>query len=445
MSAANDKLASRILWSLVIGLVLGLIARGIMAASPASGDSFRWFATQICDPLGQVFLRLLFFVVVPLVFSSLALGVAQLGSLDKLGPMAGRTFALFGLNMAVGVALGLLMMNVLNPGGRINPDAKKSIIEQYAGDAAKFQERAVEQKKQSFDLMTVVNMFMPKNLLKSVVEFDVLPLILFALLVGAAATQLDAALQPKVVTGLQIMADLMTRIVHYALQIGPIAVPAMIFSVVVRFGTDVLQALIVFVLGVLFVMLLHLFGSMSLMLKIFTRRSPRIFFRAISSVIVTAFSTSSSNATLPTSIQVAKEQLGVSPSVAGFVLPLGATMNMSGTALYEGCVVLFIAQVYGVELALTQQLILLLLAVLSAVAVAGIPGGSLPLIIGLMMNFGIPPEGIALILGTDRILDMSRTVLNVAADLATACIVEEQMGGATLAASPGEANAGSHG
>jgi DAACS family dicarboxylate/amino acid:cation (Na+ or H+) symporter len=428
MSASNDKLATRILWALAIGLGFGLIARGIIAVMPDTTASFRWFATEICDPLGQVFLRLLFFVVVPLVFSSLALGVAQLGSLDKLGPMAARTFGLFGLNMAVGVALGLLMMNILNPGGRIDPGVKQDIIKQYAGDAAKFQERAVEQKQQRFDLMVVVNMFMPKNLLRSIVDFDVLPLILFALLVGAAATQLGPTAHQSTVHGLQIMADLMTRIVHYALLLAPIAVPAMIFSVVVRFGVDVLQALIVFVLGVLFVMLLHLFGSMSLMLKIFSKRSPRVFFRAIRTVIVTAFSTSSSNATLPTSIQVAKEQLGVSPSVAGFVLPLGATMNMSGTALYEGCVVLFIAQVYGVELALTQQLVLLLLAVLSAVAVAGIPGGSLPLIIGLMMNFGIPPEGIALILGTDRILDMSRTVLNVAADLATACIVEEQMG-----------------
>ncbi len=317
MSASNDKLATRILWALVVGLVLGLIARGIIATAPDTAASFRWFASEICDPLGQVFLRLLFFVVVPLVFSSLALGVAQLGSLDKLGPMAARTFGLFGLNMAVGVALGLLMMNILNPGGRIDPVVKQDIIKQYAGDAAKFQERAVEQKKQSFDLMVVVNMFMPKNLLKSVVEFDVLPLILFALLVGAAATQLSPAAQQSTVNFLQITADLMTRIVHYALLLAPIAVPAMIFSVVVRFGVDVLQALLVFVLGVLFVMLLHLFGSMSLMLKIFSKRSPLVFFRAIRTVIVTAFSTSSSNATLPTSIQVAKEQLGVSPASPG--------------------------------------------------------------------------------------------------------------------------------
>jgi dicarboxylate/amino acid:cation (Na+ or H+) symporter, DAACS family len=180
--------------------------------------------------------------------------------------------------------------------------------------------------------------------------------------------------------------------------------------------------------GVLGVMLLHLFGTMSLLLRLLSRRKPLEFFAAIRTILVTAFSTSSSNATLPTTIQVSRENLGISASTAGFVLPLGATMNMSGTALYEGCVVLFIAQVYGVPLALGQQVTLLFLSVLSAVAVAGIPGGSLPLIIGLLVNFGIPAEGIALILGTDRILDMARTTLNVAADVVTACIVDERSG-----------------
>jgi Na+/H+-dicarboxylate symporter len=190
--------------------------------------------------------------------------------------------------------------------------------------------------------------------------------------------------------------------------------------------------------------LIHLFGTMSLLLKLFTKRSPREFFRAIRAILVTAFSTSSSNATLPTSIQVTRENLGVSASTAGFVLPLGATMNMSGTSLYEGCVVLFIAQVYGIDLSVGQQVTLLSLAVLSAVAVAGIPGGSLPLIVGLLATFGIPPEGIALILGTDRLLDMARTVLNVAADVVTACIVDERVnpsarGQETLSATSGKA------
>jgi DAACS family dicarboxylate/amino acid:cation (Na+ or H+) symporter len=274
--------------------------------------------------------------------------------------------------------------------------------------------------QKGFSLNTVVEMFMPRNLLKDAVEFQPLPLILFALLVGAAGTQLKEEHRLRLQNGLEIVVELMTRIVHYALSLAPYAVPALIFSVVIKFGMEFLQSLFLFVATVLVGILIHLFGTMSLLLKLLTKRSPREFFRAIRAILITAFSTSSSNATLPTSIQVTRENLGVSASTAGFVLPLGATMNMSGTALYEGCVVLFIAQVYCIDLSLVQQVTLLSLAVLSAVAVAGIPGGSLPLIVGLLATFGIPPEGIALILGTDRLLDMARTVLNVAADVVTA-------------------------
>ncbi|HSH94605.1 MAG TPA: cation:dicarboxylase symporter family transporter, partial [Roseimicrobium sp.] len=169
-----------------------------------------------------------------------------------------------------------------------------------------------------------------------------------------------------------------------------------------------------------------------------SKRSPRDFFRATRTILITAFSTSSSNATLPTTIEVSQKQLGISAPTAGFVLPLGATMNMSGTALYEGCVVLFIAQAYGVDLTLSSQIVLLLLTVLSAVAVAGIPGASLPLIVGLLVNFNIPPEGIALILGVDRLLDMARTVLNVGADVVTACIIDDHLPD-SVAGNPGKA------
>jgi DAACS family dicarboxylate/amino acid:cation (Na+ or H+) symporter len=223
------------------------------------------------------------------------------------------------------------------------------------------------------------------------------------------------------------VAELMTRIVHYALLLAPYAVPAMVFSVIVKAGLSVIWALLVFVLACLGVMAIHLFGTMSLWLKLFTRRSPIRFFGDIRTVLITAFSTSSSSATLPTSLQVAQNDLKLSPSTAGFVLPLGATMNMSGTALYEGCVVLFIAQIFGVDLSLSKQITLLVLAVLSAVAVAGIPGGSLPLIAGLLITFGVPPEGLAIILGVDRVLDMARTVVNVGADVVTATIVDGQI------------------
>ncbi len=219
----------------------------------------------------------------------------------------------------------------------------------------------------------------------------------------------------------------MTGIVHFALRLAPYAVPAMIYSVVVKTGVEIILALGVFVLGCLAMMALHLFGTMSLWIRFLTRRRPGQFFRDIREVLITAFSTSSSSATMAASLTCARETLKTSPSTTGFVIPLGATMNMSGTALYEGCVVLFVAQVFGIDLGFGQQLTLLVLAVLSAVAVAAIPGGSLPLIAGLLATFGIPPEGIGIILGADRVLDMARTTVNVGCDLVTTVIVDERV------------------
>lgn len=430
MSQADSKLANRILLGLVIGAAAAVVVLIIGSFFPPILEAARSISSAILDPLGQVFLRLLFFVVIPLVFASLAMGVVQLGKLSDLGPLAGRTFLLFVANMAIGVALGLIMMNVLQPGGRLDPQTQVELAQEYGGAA----QGAIEtrQKQPELNLNTLVQMFMPRNLFGAFVGNnrdalgEVLPLIVFAILVGAAGTQMDEARREKLRSGLELTTELMTRIVRFALLLAPFAVPAMIFSVVVKIGFDILIALGLFVVGALAVMALHLFGTLSLWLKLGTRRSPAHFFKNIVPVLVTAFSTSSSSATLPASLATAREVLGVRPSTAGFVLPLGATMNMSGTALYEGCVVLFVAQVFGVDLSFAQQVTLLALAVMSAVAVAGIPGGSLPLIAGLLITFGIPPEGIGIVLGADRILDMARTTVNVGADLATAVLVDER-------------------
>ena len=431
MAATPKTLANRILLGLVVGIIAAAISLAVGHFSPGFLNTARTFSSKVLDPIGQVFLRILFFVVIPLVFASLASGVVQLGRLDRLGPLAGRTFVLFFLNMALGVALGLLMMNVLQPGNHLDPAAKARLLEEFGGAAQKHVATSASQPDMS--LSTVVEMFMPKNLFGAVVGQqrnligDVLPLILFALLVGAAGTQLSDEKRQKLQRGLDLVSELMTGIVHFALRLAPYAVPAMIYSVIIKIGVDIIIALGVFVVGCAAVLLFHLFGSMSVFLKVWTRWSPLAFFREIKALLVTAFSTSSSNASLPTALAVAKERLGVSPSTAGFVLPLGTTMNMSGTALYEGCVVLFVAQVFGIDLSFSQQITLLLLSVLSAVAVAGIPGGSLPLIAGLLATFGIPPAGIGIVLGADRFLDMLRTMTNVGCDTVTAVIVDEQV------------------
>jgi len=422
----SHRLATRILWGLLVGVVAGVLVQAASRFAPGILPPCQAVAEKVLDPFGQIFLRLLFFVVVPLVFSSLALGIVQLGHLSRLGPLALRTAIFFFMNMTIGVVLGLLMMNLIQPGNALDDAVKEQLMAEYGGTA----QAAVEtqQGREGITFMTLVEMLMPRNLPKSIVDFQILPLIVFAILVGAAGTHLVEKRRQQMQDLLTIVSALMTQIVHYALLLAPYAVPAMVFSVIVKSGLQIVLALGVFVLSCIGIMMLHLFGTMSVWLKVLGKRSPVAFFMSIRTVLITAFSTSSSNATLPTSIQVARDELNVSPSTAGFVLPLGATMNMSGTALYEGCVVLFIAQIFGVELTIGRQITLLILTVFSAVAVAGIPGGSLPLIAGLLMTFGVPPEGLAVIIGVDRLLDMCRTVVNVGADVVTATIVDQQVG-----------------
>ena len=430
MAETDRKLSNRILLGLAAGALAGVATLLLGRWQPEALAFMKDVSTSVFDPIGQVFLRLLFFVVIPLVFTSLAAGVAQLGRLDRLGPLAGRTFSLFFLNMAIAVALGLVMMNLLRPGDHLDAVAKTMLMDEFGGAARRH--AAAAAATPGVTLSGLVEMFMPKNLFGSVMGHsnaalgEVLPLIVFALLVGAVGAGLPEGRRAGLLAALDLVSELMTGIVRLALRLAPVAVPLMIYSVVVKVGLDILVALGVFALGCLGVMLLHLFGTMSLWLKFWTDLRPLDFFREVRGVLVTAFSTSSSNATLPAALDCAKGALGLRPSVAGFVLPLGTTMNMSGTALYEGCVVLFVAQVFGVDLSVGQQLTLLLLSVLSAVAVAGIPGGSLPLIAGLLVSFGIPPEGIGVVLGVDRILDMSRSMTNVGCDLVTTVVVDAQ-------------------
>ncbi len=415
---------------LAVGAVAGVLTLILGAVFPPLLAGARVVATNVLDPLGQVFLRLLFFVVIPLIFSSLASGIVQLGELRRLGPLAVRTFTLFFLNMSIAVALGLIMMNAVQPGDFLDEPTQARLMQEFSGAAGAH----IEKQAQSPQMTpaTIVEMFMPRNLFGAFVGNsrttlgDVLPLILFAILVGAAGVGLPEDRRRQLQKGLDTVTELMTGIVHFALRLAPYAVPALIYSVVVKIGFDILVALGVFVIGCSVVMLLHLFGTMSIWLKAWTTWRPLTFFKEIRDVLITAFSTSSSNATLPTALAAARERLGITPTTAGFVLPLGTTMNMSGTALYEGCVVLFIAQVFGVDLSFGQQITLLLLSVLSAVAVAGIPGGSLPLIAGLLITFGIPPEGIGIVLGVERLLDMVRTMVNVGSDVVTTLVVEER-------------------
>jgi DAACS family dicarboxylate/amino acid:cation (Na+ or H+) symporter len=253
---------------------------------------------------------------------------------------------------------------------------------------------------------------------------DMLALIFFSLIFGAALTMIPREKAQPVIDVLDGIGEAIIRIIDMAMKLAPYGVFGLIFVITSQFGWSILGQLSMYVIVVLLGLFLHASIGISALVQIFGRMNPVRFWKAVTAPIITAFSTSSSMATLPTSINTAEKELDVQPKVAGFVLPLGATMNMNGTSLFEGVTVLFLAQVFGVDLGISEQIVVVILAVLTAIGAAGVPGGSLPLMMLVMATVGVPPEGIAIILGVDRILDMARTTLNVCGDISAAVYVD---------------------
>ncbi len=417
-------------WNILIGLILGAIV-GIVSHEIADRSQVLngWliFATDtIAYPIGQIFLRLLFIVVVPLVFASLAAGVARLGDLSKLGRIGGRALAFFLLTTTFSVVIGLVAMNLFRPGTGFNPETRAELMTTFEQDSAKLAITATAQEVETtvMRINQILDMFLPRNIIGAITQMQMLPLIVFGILFGVALSLQSPQRRDEMTSWLDTISDAMVTIVGFAMRIAPYAVFCLIFVVTSKFGAQLLVKLSFYVLIVIGCYLIQLFILYPILLRTIAKRNPIDFFRRSIPIMVTAFSTSSSNATLPTSMQVSQRDLGIRPTVAGFVLPLGATINMNGTALFEGCVVLFVAQVFGIELPIAKQGIILLLCVISSIGVAGVPGGSLPLLMIVMAQVGVPPTGIAIVLGVDRLLDMGRTVVNVMGDIVTAAYVE---------------------
>jgi DAACS family dicarboxylate/amino acid:cation (Na+ or H+) symporter len=413
-------LHTKILIGLAVGAVLGVGANILSGSRPALAAWVGWFARYFTDPIGQVFLRMLFMVVVPLVFCSLALGVAQLGDLRKLGRIGAKTLTYFLMVTAIACIIGLALVNTIRPGVGFSPEIQARLMETYGGQAQQAQQQAASD--QGFGINTFVNI-VPRNPIAAAAATDMLAVIFFALIFGVALTLVPAPKAEPVQRILDGVGEAIIKIVGIAMQIAPFAVAALIFSTTARFGWGVVKSLLWYALCVIIGLLIHQFVVFSMLLRLFAKLNPITFFRKVTPVMVTAFSTSSSNATLPTTIKTAEEELGVPPQIAGFVLPLGATMNMNGTALFEGVTCVFIAQVFGIHLGFMQQLVVIVLSVLMAVGTAGVPGGSIPLLMIVLNTIGVPPGGIAIILGIDRILDMCRTVPNVTGDITCACYI----------------------
>jgi len=389
-------------------------------------DRLDWWAVNVADPLGRVFLRLIFMVVIPLVFSALALGVVGLGDVRRLGRIGLRTLAYtLGLSITA-VFLGVLLVNLLTPGRTLAPEQQAQLKAQYARSA----DNAVAQARQAKPLKDTLLDIIPENPLQEMVGAmdgsskgnGILAVMFFALALGVAATFVPKEAK-TLVDWLRGLNAVSMVIIGFAMRLAPLGVACLVFSLTARLGLAMFPPLVGFVATVLLAMLAQLLVVYSLVLWWFGGVSPRFFFGRIAEAMVMAFGTSSSNATLPTSLRVAQENLGLPQGVANFVLTIGATGNQNGTALYEGIVVLFLAQVFHVELTLFQQITVVVMAGRAGVGTAGIPGGSLPMIVIVLQSVGVPGEGIGIILGIDRLLDMCRTVLNVSGDLVTATIV----------------------
>ena len=409
-SGRGMKLHTKILLGLVGGALLGVTANFTLGGDHAF---VAWVNRYLAGPVGQVFLRMLFMIVVPLVFASIALGVAGLGDLRKVGRVGGKAIAYFLITTAIAATIGLIAVNIVRPGAQLDQTVREELLQTYAQDATS---RIEVSATQNFGIETLVN-FVPRNPIRAMVDLDLLAIIFFAFIFGMALTMIVAERARPVIAFLEGLNDVVIKIVEFAMRLAPYGVAALIFGVTSRFGFDLLAPLAAYVLVVLGALVLHGVGINSLILRSLIGISPRLFFSRIRSSIVTAFSTSSSSATLPTNLAVIEKNIGVPPSIAGFVLPIGSTMCMNGTSLFEGITVLFLAQVFGLDLSLGQQVVVVIMSVLTAVGAAGVPGGSIPLLVGILSMFGIPPEGIAIVLGVDRILDMSRTTVNVIGDL----------------------------
>jgi len=405
---------------LVAGATLGTLAH-VLAPGAAWVE---WTVANVTEPAGRVFLRLLFMLVIPLIVSALALGIAGLGDLRRLGRIGVRTLAYTVVVSSIAVLLGVALVELFEPGRAVG-----ARIERPAAAAAASGAIASGSGVDFFVQLV------PDNVVKAMASGDMLAVMVFALFlgIGLAAVRTEAARHFE--QAIQGLYDVVMWLLGIVIRLAPLGVACLLFTTTARLGVDVLQQLAAYVAVVIGALAIHLFGTYSISLLWLGGMSPLAFFRAVRPAMLTAFSTASSNATLPTAILVADQNLRLPSHVSRFVLTIGSTANQNGTALFEGVTVLFLAQVYGVDLSLSQSILVVAICALGGIGTAGVPACSIPVIAMILGMIGVPPEGVRLILGVDRFLDMCRTTVNVTGDLAAAVVVArgEKAGGAVHA------------
>jgi Na+/H+-dicarboxylate symporter len=412
------QLYTKISIALIAGAVAGLVANLFDI------DLLRTVLVAI-EPIGNAWIRLITMVVVPLVFASLVVGTASLGDITKLGRIGGKTVLYYLGTTAIAVSIGLILSNLIRPGSRLNPEALEGLRSTYMAEGAS----RVELAREAPSLVEILLNMIPRNPIEALASGDMLPIIFFAIFFGAALSALPTERRDHVIGFFDGVNEAAMVMIHWIMRLAPYAVFALIGAVIARFGLGVLQSLLVYSLVVLFGLILHVALTYTSALRLLARRSPREFYRQIREAQLIAFSTSSSNATLPVSMEVAEEKLEIEKEVASFVLPLGATINMDGTALYQAVATMFIAQVLVGDISFTAQFGIVLTATLASIGAAGVPSAGIIILVVVLeqalAGSGVDPAaGIALVLGVDRILDMCRTAVNVTGDLTAAAVIE---------------------
>lgn len=392
----KNNLLTQILIAFIIAIIIGALV------GPA---------ISIVKPLGDLFLRLISFIVAPLILSSLVIGMSSIGDPKRLGSIGGKTIVYFLITTSIAVFIGVIFGLVIAPGSGVNLPAPQSVAE----------------PPQSDGVIQTLLAIIPTNPFAGLAEGKVLQIIFFAIMLGLGITLLGEKAKP-VHQFFDSFAEVMYKITSMIMRVAPFGVFGLIAPVVGTHGLTVLMPLIKLVLSVAIACILHALIVYSFAVKSFAKMSPLTFLKGISPAALVAFSTCSSSGTLPVTMKNTQENLGVSNKITSFVLPLGATINMDGTAIYQGIAALFIAQFYGIELTFTQMITIVLMATLASIGAAGVPGAGLVMLTMVLSSVNLPLEGIALVAGVDRILDMFRTSVNVVGDASCAVVVAKSEG-----------------
>ena len=407
-------------WQMLIGFLVGLVAGLIVYSAQRDAAWVETFTTYVTEPIGQIFLRLLFMLVIPLLFSALIVGISEMGEVRSLKRIGVRTLVYTVLVSSIAVAVSLVTVNLLKPGAGVDRAAAASMLQESAGRAGEIIKSGAEQPSGIDAFINIV----PNNLVDAMGSNSaILSVMFFALFFGIGLLLTDTPAARTLQRGFEGLFDVTMRLILLVIKMAPVAVACFMFNLAALFGWDLLIRLSAYVGVVLLALAIQMFVVFPALLTTLGKKNPIDFFRETQEASVMAFSTASSNATLPTSLKVAETRLKLPPKVSRFVLTVGATANQNGTAMFEGVTVIFLAQFFGIDLTLGQQLMVMLVCILGGIGTAGVPAGSLPVVALILAMVGIDPQAIALVLGVDRFLDMCRTTLNVIGDLVAAQVI----------------------